>query len=134
MMINNLGQAWWRNGSASDSSAKGCVFKSGQDHSGGFTLWNRKKLEPNEKWAVLVDLLTYFVLKEISMDKPACIRRFWLITDVGHITPLWILSFARLGGATVARLTPVQKVACSNHDRVTSKVFPSGNGQAMNGG
>ena len=29
----------------------------------------------------------------------------------------------RLGGATVARLTPVQKVACSNHVRVTSKVF-----------
>ena len=87
MMINNLGQAWWRNGSASDSSAKGCVFKSGQGHSGGFTLWNRKKLEPNEKWAVLVDLLTYFVLKEISNDKPACIRRFWLIPDVGHITP-----------------------------------------------
>ena len=25
----------------------------------------------------------------------------------------------RLGGATVARLTPVQKVACSNHVRVT---------------
>ena len=26
----------------------------------------------------------------------------------------------RLGGATVARLTPVQKVACSNHVRVTN--------------
>ena len=30
----------------------------------------------------------------------------------------------RLGGATVARLTPVQKVACSNHVRVTSGFFP----------
>ena len=27
------------------------------------------------------------------------------------------------GGATVARLTPVQKVACSNHVRVTSEVL-----------
>ena len=61
------------------------MFKSSQGHSGGFTLWNRKKLESNEKWAVLVDLLTYFVLKEISIDKPAYIRRFWLIPDVGHI-------------------------------------------------
>ena len=87
MMVHYVGQAWWRNGSASDSSAKGCVFKPGPGHSGGFTLWNRKKLEPNQKWAVLVGLLTYFVLKEISMHKPAYIRRFWLIPDVGHITP-----------------------------------------------
>ena len=29
----------------------------------------------------------------------------------------------RLGGATVARLTPVQKVACSNHVRVKSVVL-----------
>ena len=28
------------------------------------------------------------------------------------------------GGATVARLTPVQKVACSNHVRVKSVIFP----------
>ena len=63
------------------------MFKSGPCHSGGFTLWNRKELEPNKKVAVLLDLLRYFVLKEISMDKPAYIRRFWLIPDVGHITP-----------------------------------------------
>ena len=87
MMVQYVGQAWWRNGSASDSSAEGYVFKSGPGHSGGFTLWNRKKLKPNQKWAVLVDLLTYFVRREISMDKPTYIRRFWLISDVGHITP-----------------------------------------------
>ena len=63
------------------------MFKSGPCHSGGFTLWNRKKLVPNQKWAVLVDILTYFIIREISMDKQACIRRFWLIPDVGHITP-----------------------------------------------
>ena len=30
---------------------------------------------------------------------------------------------AWLGGATVARLTPVQKVACSNHVRVTCFIY-----------
>ena len=32
-----------------------------------------------------------------------------------HITPLYFAVYNRLGGATVARLTPVQKVACSTH-------------------
>ena len=67
-------------------------------------------------------------------EKTTTIRHVELIIGVGYITLRWILTIARLGGATVARLTPVQKVACSNHVRVTSKVFPSGNGQAMTGG
>ena len=61
-------------------------------------------------------------------------RQVELIPGVAYITLRWSVTIARLGGATVARLTPVQKVACSNHVRVTSKDFPSGNGQAMNGG
>ena len=61
-------------------------------------------------------------------------RQVELILGVAYITLRWSVTIARLGGATVARLTPVQKVACSNHVRVTSKVFPSGNGQAMTGG
>ena len=61
-------------------------------------------------------------------------RQVELIAGVASITLRWSVIIARLGGATVARLTPVQKVACSNHVRVTSNVFPSGNGQAMTGG
>ena len=38
----------------------------------------------------------------------------------------------RLGGATVARLTPVQKVACSNHVRVTVWFFAKEKGQTEN--
>ena len=38
-------------------------------------------------------------------------------------TSLKIAKDNRPGGATVARLTPVQKVACSNHVRVTTEVL-----------
>ena len=78
--------------------------------------------------------LMHFVLKESLTEKPTDIRQVELIPGVASITLRWSVTIARLGGATVARLTPVQKVACSNHVRVTSKVFPSGNGQAMTGG
>ena len=53
-------------------------------------------------------------------------RQVELIPGVVYSTLRWSVTIARLGGATVAHLTPVQKVACSNHVRVTSKVFPSG--------
>ena len=56
-------------------------------------------------------------------EKPTDIRHVELITGVAYITLRWSVTIARLGGATVARLTPVQKVACSNHVRVTSNVF-----------
>ena len=46
-------------------------------------------------------------------------RQVELIPGVAYITLRWSVTIARLGGATVARLTPVQKVACSNHVRVT---------------
>ena len=46
-------------------------------------------------------------------------KSFWLILFPGHGTRWFFSNNARLGGATVARLTPVQKVACSNHVRVT---------------
>ena len=39
--------------------------------------------------------------------------------------------FYRLCGATVARLTPDQKVACSNHVRVKTEFFPSIRGKAI---
>ena len=39
--------------------------------------------------------------------------------DIYRQTCNWV----RPGGATVARLTPVQKVACSNHVRVTTEVL-----------
>ena len=50
-------------------------------------------------------------------------RQVELIPGVVYITLRWSVTIARLGGATVARLTPVQKVACSNHVRVTSEVL-----------
>ena len=50
-------------------------------------------------------------------------RQVELIPGVAHISLRWSVTTARLGGATVARLTPVQKVACSNHVRVTSEVL-----------
>ena len=78
--------------------------------------------------------LMHFVSKESLTKKSTDMRQVELISGVAYITLRWSVTIARLGGATVARLTPVQKVACSNHVRVTSKVFPSGNGQAMNGG
>ena len=40
-----------------------------------------------------------------------------------HWGPNFLAKINRLGGATVARLTPVQKVACSNHVRVTVNFF-----------
>ena len=45
-------------------------------------------------------------------------RQVELIPGVAYMTLRWSVTIARLGGATVARLTPVQKVACSNHVRV----------------
>ena len=56
-------------------------------------------------------------------EKRTDIRHVELITGVAYINLRWSVTIARLGGATVARLTPVQKVACSNHVRVTSEVF-----------
>ena len=50
-------------------------------------------------------------------------RQVELIPDVAYITLRWSVTIARLGGATVARLTPVQKVACSNHVRVKAEVL-----------
>ena len=50
-------------------------------------------------------------------------RQVELIPGVAYITLRWSATIARLGGATVARLTPVQKVACSNHVRVTVRFF-----------
>ena len=46
-----------------------------------------------------------------------------------NITPIFFVKINRLGGATVARLTPVQKVACSNHVRVTVWFFAKEKGQ-----
>ena len=74
-------------------------------------------------WLILYFYLMYIVWKETLTEKPTDIRHVEPITVVAYITLRWSVTIARLGGATVARLTPVQKVACSNHVRVTRKVF-----------
>ena len=68
--------------------------------------------------------LMHFVLKESLTEKPTDMRQVELIPGVACISLRWSVTIARLGGATVARLTPVQKVACSNHVRVTVRFFP----------
>ena len=78
-------KAWWRNGSASDSSSEGCVFKS----------------RPGQ---LLFQFLRVDAFDIISIVISCACNETLIIT--------------RPGGAMVARLTPVQKVACSNHVRV----------------
>ena len=72
-------EAWWRNGSASDSSSEGCVFKS----------------RPGQ--------LLYQFLRVDAFDIISIVICVHAIVNM------------RPGGATVARMSPVQKVACSNH-------------------
>ena len=67
----------------------------------------------------------HFVRKESLTEKPTDMRQVELIPGVANITLRWSVTIARLGGATVARLTPVQKVACSNHVGVNVYVISS---------
>ena len=53
---NRLPMAWWRNGSASDSSSEGCVFKSRPGQNLFFLIW---KLN-NETWCHIIRLHSPF--------------------------------------------------------------------------
>ena len=54
------------------------------------------------------------ILKNVFWDKVPVLSSKWHTLSI---------EYARPGGATVARLTPVQKVACSNHVRVKLRIF-----------
>ena len=75
-------------------------------------MWGHRKWGCYVVFGNLLGLGSYFDTK-FSMYKS-----FWLIFVPGHGTQYFFSNNARRGGATVARLTPVQKVACSNHVRV----------------
>ena len=74
-------KAWWRNGSASDSSSEGCEFKS------------------------LPGKLLYQFLRVDALDIICYLNCYVCMQGNANMRP---------GGATVARMSPVEKVACSN--------------------
>ena len=78
------------------------------------------------KWGCYVVFCNLLGLESYFDAKFSMYKSFWPIFVPGHGTQYFFSNNARLGGATVARLTPVQKITCSNHVPVTSKVFPSG--------
>ena len=76
------------------------------------------------KWGCYVVFCNLLGLGSYFDAKFSLCKSFWPLFVPGHGTQYFFSNNARLGGATVARLTPVQKVACSNHVRVTSGFFP----------
>ena len=72
------------------------------------------------KWGCYVVFCNLLGLGSYFDAKFSMYKSFWPIFVPGHGTQYFFSNNARLGGATVARLTPVQKVACSNHVRVKS--------------
>ena len=122
----------WRNGSASDSRSEGCVFESRRGHKTFFFLY---------VCLSICELLLFFCVCVcflfLSYDEIRRWNRMFLFTtarctsvfgqSVSHasqwplIICLWRLKHPRrLRGAMVARLTPDQKVACSNPVGVTN--------------
>ena len=83
-------------------------------------MWSHKK------WGCYAVFCNLLGLRSHSDAKFSMYKSFLPLFVPGHGTQYFFSNDARLGGATVARLTPVQKVACSNHVRVNSKVFPCG--------
>ena len=84
-------KAWWRNGSASDSSSEGCVFKS----------------RPGQLFYQFFISICYIFLRVDAFDIIS------IVISV-HARKRYHEAWC----ATVARLSPVQKVACSNHIRI----------------
>ena len=80
-------------------------------------MWSHKK------WGCYAVFCNLLGLSSYSDAKFSMYKSFLPLFVPGHGTQYFFSNDARLGGATVARLTPVQKVACSNHVRVTSEVL-----------
>ena len=78
------------------------------------------------KWGCYVVFCNLLGLGSYFDAKFSMYKSFWPIFVPGHGTQYFFSNNARLGGATVARLTPVQKVACSNHVRVMNFFISSG--------
>ena len=91
----------WRNGSASDSTSEGCVFES---HRG-----------PGVKF-----LGTQFHSQAFGSTSVSDINDFG---PHNNLIVFWNQSLSRFRGAMVARLTPDQKVACSNQVEVMKFYF-----------
>lgn len=97
-------QILWHNGSASDSRAEGCVFKSRQGQTFAKRLLNNQTFLPILRMAAFIFFYLAFhyhnnLVCQVILGPP----------DRNH-----------LRGPALACLTPDQKVTCSNHVRVSS--------------
>ena len=129
-------EAWWRNGSAYVSSSEGCVFKSRP----GQLFYQFLRVDAFDIISIVICVHAMKRQHEAwwrngsasVSSLEGCVFKShlgqlfyqFLRVDAFDIISIVISVHARKrqhmrpGGATVARVTPVQKVACSNHVRV----------------